>query len=135
MANQGPLNMEWAEPLPPACPPEEAKAPNGEQYYRLVETFPPTEHDFYSYRMLYPQRPFRLGECLARAVSIFTSQEECLKLKKLPHFKNKNDTVVALILPSDSGVVLQTGRDPSHFSWWRWRTFNPIPRCQKAGVE
>jgi hypothetical protein len=124
--------FDWAETLPKACPPGEAKEPNRISFFRLVESFPPTQQDFYSYRMLYPNKAFRLGECVARSVSIFTSCEECSNIKKLPQFKNDNKIIIMINLPPESGVVLQTGVNRYHFSWWRTKDFNPIPYCQKA---
>lgn len=132
MVDKGEKNLEWAEPLPPSCPPEDSVSPNGEQYYRLVKVFPPTESDFYSYRMLYPSRSFQLGECIARSVSLLTSYEECGNLTKLPRYKNHNNIIIMIILPPESGVVLQTGLKRSHFSWWRAKNFDPMPCCQKV---
>ncbi len=131
MANQGKQKLEWAEPLPDACPPKEAKEPNGEQYYRLVESFPPTEHDFYSQRMCYPKKVFSAGECIARSVSLLNSYDECLRIKKLATHKHKNEIIVGINLPQESGVIMPTFKS-SHFSWWRSKNFDPIPCCEKA---
>jgi hypothetical protein len=132
MVSKEEQNLEWAEPLPLACPPEEAESPNGDRYYRLVKVFPPIESDFYSYRMLYPGRSFKLGECIARAVSVLTSYKECGNLMKPPRYKHDNNTIIVIVLPPESGVVLQTGLKRSHFSWWRAKNFDPIPCCQKV---
>jgi hypothetical protein len=132
MVGAGVQNLEWAEPLPPSCPPAEAKSPNGDQFYRLVTIFPPTRQDFHSYRMLYPTRSFQLGECIARAVSLMVSYEDCGNIMKLPRYKSNNRTVIMIILPPESGMVLQTGLNRSHFSWWRAMNFDPIPCCQKV---
>jgi len=40
---------EWAEDLPPNCPPQSAIAPKNETFYRLVKQFPPTKEDFSLY--------------------------------------------------------------------------------------
>lgn len=129
MANQETQNSRWAETLPSGCPPEAAQSPLGDCYYRLVETFPPTEHDFQSLQKLNPNKSFK-ESCIARAVSLFNSYEECLGITKLPLYKNH--TVVSITLLGDSGVILQTGsKRRSHFSWWRLKDFNPIPCCQK----
>jgi len=84
---------DWAEELPPNCPPETAVTPQYEIFYRLVKQWPPTSDDFYSHRQLYSQKTFHTSECRARSLSIFSSLEECAKLLKLPLHKRKNGTV------------------------------------------
>lgn len=132
MAGSRIQNIEWAEHLPSACPPEDASFPDRDEYYRLVSSIPPVQKDFHSYRMLYPNKYFQLGECIARSVSLLTSYEECNRIMKLPRYKNNNMTIACLVLEAESGVVLQTGTNRSHFSWWRAKEFDPIPCCRQA---
>lgn len=120
-------DMEWAEQLPPDCPPGNSFPPNEQTYYRLVSNFPPTEKDFYSQRMLYPEKDFRVDECRARAISLFTNLRVCEKVRKLPTQRN-NRIIVELVLKKDCGVILRTGQQ-AHHSWWRRRCYNPIPDC------
>jgi hypothetical protein len=108
---------EWAEYLPPNCPPELAIAPKHEIFYPLVKQFPPLEKDFFSHRKLYPNKPFKTNECRVCSLSIFSDLDECAKLLKLPLHKHKK--IVQLILPPESGVILQTGNNPTHYSWWK----------------
>lgn len=121
---------EWAEDLPPNCPPQSAIAPKNETFYRLVKQFPPTKEDFYSHRKLYPKKHFNTNECRIHSLSIFSHLEECTKLLKLPLHKHKN--IIQLILPPESGVILQTGSNSTHYSWWKTAKYNPIPNCQEV---
>lgn len=120
---------EWTEDLPSNCPPDAAITPKYEIFYRLVKQFPPTEDDFYSHRKLYPKKPFNTNECRIRSLSIFNNLDECVRLLKLPLHKHKK--IVQLILPPESGVILQTGNNLTHYSWWKKATYNPIPDCEE----
>jgi hypothetical protein len=62
--------MQWAEDLPEDCPPQEAVAPDGEVFYRAVQTIPPDERDFYSTKKLGVKRRGSVDECVERALSI-----------------------------------------------------------------
>lgn len=113
----------WAEQLPDGCPPPKAQPPNDSEFFRLVDRTPPAEKDFFSLRKLFPDRQFNATECQARALSVFDSLEQCENLRKLPN--RKKQVVVKLKLPREAGVVLQTGKNKNHFSWWLSQTFNP----------
>lgn len=122
---------EWAEPLPDECPPDDAASPEGETYYRMVESFPPTDKDFVSHRELYPNKDFKnVPECVARSCSVFSEYGCCAELTKLPRHKHKR--VVSLELDTSSGVVLRTFRRQHHYSWWRSQNFDPVTLCSLA---
>jgi hypothetical protein len=111
--------MEWFEKLPPECPPKDAYPPEGEQFFRLSHD-PPNDDDFLSLRRLFPNNTYRVSECIARAISVFSSKDSCLEIQKLP--THRNQILIALTLRSDDGVILKTFRQ-DHYSWWRSRTF------------
>ena len=117
-------NDEWSENLPESCPPEEAYQCNGESFYRLVAGDPACESDFFSHRKLYPTKAFQVDECRARSVSVFASKVKADAMRKKPSFKNR-DTVIArvTIYPKD-GLVLQTGLQKEHYSWWRTTAYD-----------
>jgi hypothetical protein len=119
--------LEWAEMLPPNCPPQDARQPNNERFFRLVDSLPPTAEDFYSQRRLYPSKQFS-NECRALAVSLFGSYTDCQEKKKLPNLKQK--MVVGIVLPPESGVILKTVR--THYAWWMAKHFDPVPCCRWA---
>jgi hypothetical protein len=134
MDNESKRQTQWAEPLPDSCPPVEAKSPNGEQYFRLVSTFPPAQDDFLSQTALNPIKKYFVGECRARSTSLFASYEECFSITKLPTHSEKNEIVVSIMLPTHCGVIMPTPTlvHPSHVSWWRSYGFDPIACCQEA---
>ena len=122
----------WAEDLPVNCPPKEARAPANEPMYRLVSNIPPKQSDFFSHRLLYPEKQFRVDECRARSVSLFSSKEACARVSKLPGLKKKK--VVVLSLPEDCGLIMQSGSGQAHFSWWMASGFDPLPLCHKVEI-
>lgn len=122
-SSTAPCEIGWAEELPEHCPPADALPLAGLTYYRMVDSIPPTPHDFDSYRQLSPRRKSPVCECRTRAVSIFTSANSCLSLLKLPRFRGKR--VVRISIPLNAGAIKRTG-SPGHMSWWRCATFDPV---------
>lgn len=116
--------MEWAEELPPQCPPADAIPPENKTFYRLVSSNPPAEEDFWSQRQLKPHASFRTDECMARAVSLFSSKDSCAAVRLLPAHRGKNEVVMEILLTDGSGVVKPTFKQ-NHYSWWRTREYLP----------
>lgn len=123
-------NNKWSEKLPINCPPNEAFEPNNLVFFRLVETYPPSEIDFYSAKKRSPNRKY-IDECTLRSCSIFLTYAACDKARKA-YSKLRNMTIVQIVLPPESGVVQQTFSDPNHYSWWISKGFNPIAFCQEV---
>lgn len=108
--------MNWYEELPPDCPPEEAETPQS-HYFRLGN-IPPTDSDFWSHRRKFPFKKFHVNECIARSLSVFDKKESAEHLKMLlPSMRLK--PIFQLELEAKDGLILQTGIDLHHFSWWR----------------
>jgi len=114
--------MDWAETLPSQCPPPEATLPDNSAYYRYVNTIPLSEADFHSQRKLFPLKQFRVDECTARAVSVFSNPEKIKSLSKLPNIRGKK--LVEIALPPESGKIIKSGME-HHYSWWRVKNFMP----------
>jgi hypothetical protein len=114
----------WAERLPENCPPEDAREPQHEVFYRAVKKLPAIIEDFYSMRALAPQKKFKNRECISFACSIISSFQNCQQISLLPC--HNGEIVISLTLPPESGVIKQTGPNNSHFSWWRKKAFNPL---------
>lgn len=112
-------DQQWYETdMPDECPPADAFGVNG-RFYRFVSDSP-SEDDFIPHSRLYPDRSFLGMECQARAISVFSSVEDCNKLRKLsPKFRNKS--VAAVQLTPCDGVIMHTPSSLSnaHYSWWR----------------
>jgi hypothetical protein len=118
----------WADALPDGCPPADARPPRNESFYRLVASIPPSDEDFWSFRKRNPQKEAQVGECIARACSLWETREACMQAGKLPSQRNKH--VAILILPPESGLVKRTGHNAGHVSWWRAQVFDPVSCCQ-----
>lgn len=120
----------WEENLPENCPPEDSFKPDHQNFFRLVENFPPLPSDFYSSEKQSPNRKFRIynEECIIKSCSIFSSLDACKKIKKTCK-RFRDSLVVSLILPPESGLICQTFSDPGHYSWWKSKVFDPIPLC------
>jgi hypothetical protein len=113
--------MNWYEELPPDCPPNEAHAPKA-TYFRLG-SIPPDDSDFWSHRRRFPNKTFHVSECVARSLSVFDDKEAAEKLKRLlPVMRSK--PIFEVDLNEKDGLILQTGNDIHHFSWWRSTEFD-----------
>lgn len=119
--------MNWAEPLPKNCPPEDSVFPDG-LFYRVIENSEPCEFDFYSHRKRDPDKKFNASECRARSLSVFDRIESCQKVRLLPLHKNKE--IIEIELSESSGAIKRTGHNQNHFSWWLANDFNPFEFCR-----
>lgn len=113
--------MAFYEELPDQCPPETAKEPSG-AYFRLVHE-PIMEEDFHSHKLLgkWPKAFAKASECEATSLSLMDSIEEAARLTKLP--TNKGKRILCIDLSPKDGLMMQTGRNQSHHSWWRSSDF------------
>jgi len=115
--------MEWFEELPPSCPPSDATDCQG-TYYRVSNGNPAESCDFFSQRLLAPDKKFKgegIDECIVRAVSVFAELDDAKNLLKLPKFKRAN--IAELHLQEQDGKIKKTFKK-SHHSWWRSKSFN-----------
>ncbi len=111
----------WFENLPDKCPPNDAFAPSGHTFYRLINGQTATSDDYISQRAEFPWKKFvGIDECIERAVSIFSLEADCEKMLKFARHRHKR--VYAITLNEKDGLVKQTFK-PSHHSWWRTSTF------------
>ncbi len=115
------LEKVWYEELPEQCPPSDAFNPDRFVCYRLCECIEPSDGDFLSHRVIFPDKIFRVPECQARSISVFQNPEDLDRILKLAIHKHK--AKVKIVLSQNDGVAIKTGKD-SHFSWWRSRGFD-----------
>jgi hypothetical protein len=119
---------EYLEPLPSGCPPPEATEVAAEMVvYRLVRTDPATMSDFRSRRESSPNSTFRISECHARGVSVWSASDACRQAKKLPGFRRS--LLCRVRLACGAGRVQQTFQ-PYHWTWWPYRGYDVLPRCE-----
>jgi hypothetical protein len=123
--------MTYRDELPQNCPPlcaREIQEPC--QVYRLVRSNLATASDFLSERALCPERTFHVSECQARGLSVFLEADDCMKVRKLPSFRNKPQCRVCRItLGPGAGSLLQTGQW-SHHTWWPYAAYDVLQGCE-----
>ncbi len=119
--------MNYREPLPPDCPPEEAAEIEAERIvFRLVRGNPPGLNDFRSQRAERPEAFFRISECLLRGLSVYAERADCEKTRKLPRFRHSSVCRVRLVM--GAGRIQQTFQ-PSHHTWWPFAEFDILVYC------
>ena len=103
-----------------------------ETFYRLVDTDPVTEQDFFSHKQRVEaglQRPLRTppDPCLAVGVSVFDAPERASQTQRAFGALRKKKLAAGSL--AGSGVVKRTGDRPGHHTWWRpaddasWQNF------------
>ena len=121
--------MNYREPLPDDCPPDDAEEITAPRVvYRLVRNNPPTDDDFRSQRAERPDRVFRdVNECQARGMSVFASLSAAESLSERGRLQG---TAVCLVnLNPGAGSILLTGRH-SHHTWWPLASYDILANCQ-----
>jgi hypothetical protein len=119
--------MIYREPLPADCPPNEAEEISTERIvFRLVRENPPGLKDFCSQRAERPEAVFRISECLARGLSVYSERADCEKTRKLPRFRHS--FVCRVRLNMGAGRIQQTFQ-PSHHTWWPFADFDVLAYC------
>jgi len=123
--------LEYRETLPASCPPGDAyEIKTDLEVFRLVSKFPPSDNDFDSQRALKPKAVFSFSECDARGVSVWTKMEDVLHAKKLPKFNGNKSVVCKVRLHGGAGRIKQTGSNSSHKTWWPYKEYDIISRCE-----
>ena len=108
----------WADSLPEGCPPESVCISGGDEFYRF--TILPdrvSAQDWQNHLTLFPERKFD-NISFAAGLSVQDNLDNAKRLKCLPYLR-KFKGIARISLVETDGVVLQTGRDAHHFTWWR----------------
>ena len=118
--------MDFAEELPPACPPTDASDGALEGIYRLAPEEQPKPEHFISHAAQGRNLPSTLTDlCGWASCSLTTDPESLKKLSKLKHkyaFKMK--------IPAGSGLSKKSN---SHVHFWRSRDFDPVASVISVG--
>lgn len=125
---------DWPEDFPNQCPPEDA-VPSSDTFYRLVDSDPVSEQDFYSHKQrleLGLDRPMRTppDACLAVGVSLFDGVESATATQRAFGALRRKHLATGSL--AGSGVVKRTGNREGHHTWWRpasdvaWQDFAVI---------
>ena len=125
--------MRWKPHLPNDCPPEDADLTSG-QVYRLADKADFDEHDFLSYRELYPERQWEgVTECVAGGISVYTDIEGIRQLRRRVKSMRRKKVISGILTPNH-GKMKHTPSEthPSHHTWWiptdekPWRAFQLV---------
>lgn len=116
--------IEWVSKLPDGCPPEEILIPDGDIFYRFVlDINQISEKDFRSYLELYPEKNYTgYNQVMASGLSVLDSVPDS-GLIRLPKFR-KYKGIVKITLSAEDGVLVKSGSDEHHYTWWRTTSFD-----------
>lgn len=126
----GPCAAGWAEELPAGCPPPEASDPNGQTFFRAMRQVPPTPEDLLPVTRQAPGRRLDVTPCIASALSVWESHEQCAAVLRFPTLKSH--LVARVHLGAGSGCVLRTGRNQGHNSWWNCGGFDAAQHVSRS---
>ena len=131
------MQQRFREQLPDDCPPQEAEEISTPRtIFRLVAHSPPTDEDFRSQRAEHPNRTFRsVSECQASGLSIHTDIQASNNILKLPHMRRRGMVICRVALGEGAGYIQQTGREPSHHTWWPLATFDILRNCSMGAEQ
>jgi hypothetical protein len=119
----------FRETLPAQCPPDDASEIRSDLIvFRLVSGTIVSGNDFRSQRELQPHAQFRVSECIARGVSVFTTTGAAQNAKLLP--KLRNSFICRVRLSSGAGCIKPTGRDICHRTWWPYADYDIPSKCE-----
>jgi hypothetical protein len=125
----------WPADFPASCPPRDAAA-SDDAFYRLVDSDPVTERDFWSLKQRVdaglqrmPPNAEGVDECILVGTSVYEDQETITRIRgSVGPLKKKLIAVGSL---DNSGVVKRT-RGDGHHTWWRpvedeaWQLFEVV---------
>jgi hypothetical protein len=125
----------FREPLPEGCPPAVAEELGHDlTVFRIVRTAAPSLDDFRSQREEKPNGSFRVSECVARGVSIFTDEKDAKNALLLPRLAGRR--LARLKIGAGSGVVHDTpsGAFPSHRTWWPFADYDILAHVEEVAA-
>lgn len=120
---------------PDNCPDAIGANVNG-TIYRACDTNPPTAEDFTSHaHSLLPRKRRRCDptQCESWGLSVWTSEADALHAKRMHEWLGKKFIFKADVQPAD-GRLAQTGKDPTHHTYWRYDTVDLVTRSTLVAV-
>lgn len=125
--------MEYREPLPARCPPEDSEEIVAERcVYRAVRNNPPTSDDFQSQLAQHPDMKLHnTSECVARGLSVLADRRDWEDLRRLQKFKRRH--LCSVELQNGAGRIQKTGTIPSHHTWWPYAKYDILAHCVVEG--
>jgi hypothetical protein len=121
--------MQYAEALPPGCPPTDATETNDELAVRFVKSVTPNRDEFDSHAKQNKLKPKQVDPCKWSSCSLY-EREKALNLSKLPTFR-KYRFWVEILLEKESGKILK-GKD-GHIDFWMHKNYDPAKHINNHG--
>ena len=121
----------FREALPDGCPESMGSKINAPQVvYRIIETDPPTDHDFKSHRALNPYAIYRsLPECQVSGLSVTDSLQDARILRQERSARMDVEMLILRIeLDTGAGYFARkpSRKWKSHCVWWPYADFNVL---------
>lgn len=120
------MTRKWPEDFPENCPPDKAEH-STENFYRLVDSIPPTRNDFLRTR----DEPKNIGNDFhgqhlinSYGLSLFKDESEILAKKQLFSNAAKNKKITHGCLCDEIGQVAKT-YSRSHYTLWLYQDSEP----------
>ncbi len=115
--------MQFAEALPPQCPPNDAEDIPLVAVYRLVQTQQPSPKDFLSHAAL--GRPHGHGMSACAWASCSLVLDALVQIKRWPRMRDEYHFAVKLSVPKGAGLS-KGKKDSNHINFWPFASFDPI---------
>ena len=123
----------YREKLPENCPPsdaEEITAPR--TVFRLVDSNPPEDRDFWSYyKVTQGRKPKGANRCEVRGLSVYTSLEGAKNCMLARPERFPNALICHVKLARGAGFIKRTGK-AGHHTWWPFANFDIIAHCNEV---
>lgn len=91
------------------------------------------ESDFDSWRKNNPNKILQPGtdECIMCGLSVWDTLESIYQLRKrFRYSKDKMSIIISIRLRSASGLICQTTKNPNHYTWWPFDTYEIVENCK-----
>ncbi|MBF0589294.1 MAG: hypothetical protein HQL53_09205 [Magnetococcales bacterium] len=111
--------------LPNGCPPAEAEKPKEGEYFRLVDTNPPSQQDFDSIYKLTGKERRNIDLCRLSSCSLFlgaVGRRNMENKRKLPKLRKK--LIIKIRLNEEAGLMITA--DSGHCDLWMYSDFDPV---------
>ncbi len=108
------------------CPPSEAVAAEGE-VYRCCKSRPPSSRDLQTHEEL--GRLPKADACLRRSLSVFRNETDARHQVRLFPGWRKRFVARGVLKASHGHVMMTSGRQPTHTSWWPAASLVPAGRA------
>ncbi len=116
--------MKFAENLPDACPPPEAKEMAFNPAYRIVKTESAESTCFISHNKLGKPLPISVDACRWSSCSFFTDIDQARNIvAKLPKPRGVAQKIAKMELPEKAGLSIKKN---NHVDLWFYEGFDPV---------